>query len=198
MYEIHARKGFDNVCVNSVRITQPSRDWWLFYFILKREKISAEFCPAAHGPGETLRGNIWSVEFEMVYIMKSNTIFVILEFIAGFGLGIGGVFLFDRIDNSSIQNSIFFGFIIFFAGMLTGIGTVGYFHLRRKKILHRFGLAMIVSFFGLISFLVLYIFIDRLVPADTARLSLFLPLTGAVAGFNLVRIKTAKNETGLH
>jgi hypothetical protein len=84
------------------------------------------------------------------------------------------------------MTSVFYGFLIGFICMLTGIGLVGYFHLKMIRMLHKFGKAVTFSFLGLIVFLILYLFVENLFP-DLGILALIIPLSGAVVGFNLAR-----------
>ena len=126
--------------------------------------------------------------------MKSTVIFIALQYIIGFAFAVGGIFLWAEKDTSSLMTSIFYGFLVGFICMLAGVGLVGYFHLRVKHILYRFGTAMALSLAGLLVFLVLYIFIESLLPKEFGIFSLFLPLTGAVFGFNLAVAKTIKKD----
>lgn len=130
-------------------------------------------------------------------IMKATLIFVILQFIVGLGLAIGGIFLFAEYDKSSLNDSILLGFIIVFLCILSGVGLAGYFHLRAKHATNRFGTAMLLSFAGLFAFLVLYFFIEPFLPSQLGILSLFVPLTGAVFGFNLIATKADAKQKQL-
>jgi len=127
--------------------------------------------------------------------MKFTAIFILLQYIIGFAFAIAGMFLFTEPDHWSLMTSIFYSFLVGFFCMLTGVGLVGYFHLRQKKVLHKFGRAMALSFAGLLLFLLLYIFIEKFIPKELGILTLFLPLTGAVFGFNLAATMTTNSES---
>src|SRR5688500_1198320 len=89
--------------------------------------------------------------------MKFTAIFVLLQYIIGFAFSIARIFLFAELDQSTLMTSIFYGFVVGFISMLAGVCIVGYFHLRQKKILRRFGKAMDLSLAGLLLFLLIYI-----------------------------------------
>ena len=124
--------------------------------------------------------------------MKTTALFVILQYLLGFCFAIAGIFLFAEYDRSSLSSSIFLGFLIGFSCMLTGVGLAGYFHLKAKHVINRFGQGMLLSFAGLLLFLILYLLIEGFLPSEFGILSLLIPLTGAVFGFNLAATK----ETG--
>lgn len=126
--------------------------------------------------------------------MKSTVFFVILQFILGLGFAVAGIFLFDEYDTLSLNDSILLSFIIGFFCILAGVGLAGYFHLKVKHIVQWFGYAMLLSFAGFVVFLILYVFIEKFLPSELGILSLFIPLTGAVFGFNLVAAKATNRE----
>ncbi len=127
--------------------------------------------------------------------MKATLLFVALQYIIGFSFAVGGIFLFSESDNSfSLNASIFYGFLIGFICMLIGVWLVGYFHLRVKHVVRRLPAAIALSLLGLLLFLFLDIFIDNFLPSELGILILFLPLTGAVFGFNLVATRANKRE----
>ena len=123
--------------------------------------------------------------------MKYAMIFILLQYIIGFAFSFTGIFFLSE-NTYSLMTSIFYSFLIAFICMLTGVGLVGYFYLRANHILYRFGMAITLSIAGLLSFLVLYIFIENFLPVELGILSLFLPLTGAVFGFNLATVGAVK------
>ena len=119
-------------------------------------------------------------------LMKITTLFVILQYICGFAFAASSIFLFIEISHLELNAGIFWGFLIGFTGMLTGVAMVGYFHLRVKHIRRKFGLALVLSGVGLLAFLFLYIVIEKYLPNQLGLLILFFPLTGAVFGLNLL------------
>jgi len=126
--------------------------------------------------------------------MKTTAIFVILQYIAGFAFGIGGMFLLPEKNNWSLNSSIFYTLLWGFIAMLMGVGIVGYFHLRVKKVTNRFVIALMLSAAGSLLFLFASVFIQTYIPMDLEFLSLILPLTGAVFGFNLTATMRIRNE----
>src|SRR5688572_4582291 len=126
--------------------------------------------------------------------MKFTTIFVLLQYIIGFAFAIAGIFLFPVPDHWSLMTSVFYSFLVGFICMLFGVCLVGYFHLRQKKVLHRFGKAMALSLAGLLLFLLLHSFIQKFLPSEFGVLTFLLPLTGAVFGFNLIATMKTNSE----
>lgn len=126
--------------------------------------------------------------------MKFTATFVLLQYIIGFALAMVGFYLLAEYSRWSLMTSIFYSFLVSFICMLCGVYLVGYFHLRQKKVLYRFGKAMALSFAGLLLFLLLFILIERFLPSEFRILIFFLPLTGAVFGFNLIAIMTTNNN----
>ncbi len=126
--------------------------------------------------------------------MKTTATFVILQFIAGFAFGIGRMFFFPEKNDWSLNTSLFYVVLSGFICMLIGVGLVGYFHLRLKKITKRFLTALMLSFIGSVLFLFLAILIDYYSLAQVGFLILILPLTGAVFGFNLAATLRTGNE----
>ena len=127
--------------------------------------------------------------------MKSTAIFVALEYVSGFAFGIAGIFFLSTKDtSSSLISSILYVVVFGFCCMLIGVGFVGYFHLRSKQILERFGKAIMLSFVGSFAFLLLDIVVEKFIPAQLGVLTFIIPLTGAVLGFNLVFAKTTKQN----
>jgi hypothetical protein len=118
--------------------------------------------------------------------MRATVAFVILQFILGLGFAIAGIFLFTEYETYSLNTSILLSFLIGFICMLTGVGFAGYFHLKIKHASNRFGQAMLASFAGIVLFLILYLLIENFLPSSFGILCLFIPLTGAVFGFNFI------------
>lgn len=120
-----------------------------------------------------------------------NRGYIILEFLFGLSFGTMGGLLFSSFDKwSDPFYSIFFSFITVYVTILTGVGLVGYFHLKNLKRQKDFGQALSLSTLGLIGFVVLYILLNsitfRLIPhyVSSVLLPILLPLIGAVLGFN--------------
>jgi hypothetical protein len=126
--------------------------------------------------------------------MKTTAIFVVLQFIAGFAFGILGMFLFPEKDTWSLNTSIFYTVLLGFTSMLMGVGFVGYFHLRIKKVSRRFLTALMLSFAGSVLFLFLAIFVEEYLPTRFGFVTAILPVTGAVFGFNLAATIRIGNE----
>ena len=126
--------------------------------------------------------------------MKTTAIFVVLQFIAGIAFGIIGMFLLPEKDSWSLNTSIFCTVLFGFISMLIGVGVIGYFHLRIKKVAKRFPIALILSFAGSVLFLFLAVFIKQYFPTQLGFLAAILPLTGAVFGFNLTATVRIRNE----
>ena len=123
--------------------------------------------------------------------MKSTTIFISLEYISGLVFAILGMYTYSLFDTASLMASVFNTFISAFASILFGIGIIGFFHLRVLRRLNLFGVALLYSFLGLLSFIIVYLLINALtfglVPyyLSSVALPILLPLSGAVMGFNL-------------
>jgi ABC-type dipeptide/oligopeptide/nickel transport system permease component len=120
-----------------------------------------------------------------------SSIFIILEFIAGFVFGVLGGYAFSFFDRySRLDTSIVLAFTSAFIALLLGVAMVGYIHLRRKGKTENLGRSILFSLLGLIVFLMLYIVIELftypLLPyyLSSFLLPIMLPLTGAVLGFN--------------
>ena len=75
-------------------------------------------------------------------------------------------------------------------GPAIGIGLVGFFYLKQINRTADFGESMLLSFLGLIGFLILYAIINsltfKLIPhyLSSVLLPIILPMTGGVIGFN--------------
>ena len=117
--------------------------------------------------------------------MKSGVIFVFLEYLIGFVFAIAGFFIFTEYDkSSSLMTGIFYMFVIGFACMFIGIGLVGYFHLRTKQLLNKFGWALFYTFIGIFLSILLYAIVETFLPNYLGILAIIIPLTGGVMGFN--------------
>ena len=117
-------------------------------------------------------------------------IFIILEFVFGLAFGLLGGYIFSFFDKWDLYYSVMFTFLSVFASTLIGIGLVGFFYLKQINRTADFGESMLLSFFGLIGFLILYAIITsltfRLIPhyLSSVLLPIILPMTGGVIGFN--------------
>jgi len=131
--------------------------------------------------------------------------FIILELLAGLGIGILGGVLFSLIDKWDLFYSVLFTFISIFLAIPAGVGLVGYFHLRYLNRQKDFGQAFLLSILGLIVFILVYLILDSVafgfIPhyLSSVVLPIFLPLMGTVIGFNfqIARIKT-KRQVDTH
>ena len=124
--------------------------------------------------------------------MISTAIFIALEYIIGFALAIITIFLVPDRPDSSLMTEIFQSFLIAYTSMLLAVWVVGFFHFRSKRIIFRLPLAMLLSLVGLLLFLGVYLFLDKFLPFDIPFIVFFLPLTGAVIGFNLAATEKSK------
>ena len=116
-----------------------------------------------------------------------KTIFIALEFIIGMGFGLLGGYLFTLFDNWDLYYSVLFTFSVSFVSALTGIGLIGYFYLKQIGRSNQFWESILLSFFGLVIFLILCIVITslKLLPYNLSSiLYVILPMIGAVIGFN--------------
>ena len=113
--------------------------------------------------------------------LSKTLFFILLEFLAGLGLGIFGAYLFTLFDPwGDLFYSIFFIFTSFLVGVLTGIGLVGYFYLKEIGRLDDIIMSMVLGLVGLIFFS----FLAVLYNLDSPILYIILPMTGAIIGFN--------------
>jgi len=117
--------------------------------------------------------------------------FIILEFIAGFIFGVLGGYAFSFFDRyNRLGTSIAMALTCAFIALLTGVGIIGYIHLKKIGRTKYFGQSIIFSLIGLIVFVLLYVLIKLMgyepLPyfIRTILLPILLPLTGAVLGFN--------------
>jgi len=120
-----------------------------------------------------------------------STIFIILEFIAGFVFGVLGGYAFSFFDRyNNLDTSIVLAFTSAFIALLVGVGVIGYLHLKKIGRARYFGQSVVFSLLGLIAFVLLYILIELLTYQvlpyyiGSFLLPIILPLTGAVLGFN--------------
>jgi len=120
-----------------------------------------------------------------------NSLFIILEFIAGFVFGVLGGYAFSFFDRyNSLDTSIILAFTSAFIALLIGVGLIGYIHLRRIGRAKYFGQSVAFSLLGLVVFVIVYILIElvanQVLPyyIGSFLLPIILPLTGAVLGFN--------------
>ena len=122
--------------------------------------------------------------------MKSS-IFIILEFIAGFVFGVLGGYAFSFFNRyNDLDTSIILVFASAFVALLLGVAIIGFIYLKRVGRVKDLGRSILLSLFGLIAFLIIYIGIDLLTYEalpyyiSSVVLPILLPLTGAVLGFN--------------
>ena len=125
--------------------------------------------------------------------MKSTILFVVLQYIIGYIFTIVGMFLFLD-ESNSLSASMFYSMLGGFIGMIVGVALVGYFHLRLKHVVHKFILAMMFSVSGLLLFVLLYELTKKMLPKELDILLLFLPLSGAVFGFNFIAVTAKKRQ----
>jgi len=120
-----------------------------------------------------------------------TSVFIILEFIAGFVFGVLGGYAFSFFDRyNNLDTSIALAFTSAFIALLIGVGIIGYLHLKKIGRAKYFGQSIAFSLIGLITFVLLYILIELLTYQvlpyyiSSFLLPIILPLTGAVLGFN--------------
>lgn len=120
-----------------------------------------------------------------------NSIFIILEFIAGFVFGMLGGYAFSFFDRyNSLDTSMALALTSAFVALLMGVGIIGYIHLKNTGRAKYFGQSVALSLLGLIVFVALYIVINLLTYETlpyyigSILLPIVLPLIGAVVGFN--------------
>jgi uncharacterized protein YacL len=130
-----------------------------------------------------------------------SSIFIILEFIAGFVFGVLGGYAFSFFDRyNTLNTSIVLAFTSAFIALLIGVGVVGYIHLKKSGRLRYFGQSAVFSLLGLIVFVLLYILIEfltyQVLPyyLSSFLLPIILPLTGAVLGFNFKNFRKETNR----
>jgi hypothetical protein len=120
-----------------------------------------------------------------------NSIFIILQFIAGFAFGILGGYAFSFFNRyNDLGTSIVLALTSAFVSLLLGVTIVGFIYLKRSGRVKDLGRSMLLSLVGLLVFLIIYIGIDLLASESlpyfisSILLPIILPLTGAVLGFN--------------
>jgi len=113
--------------------------------------------------------------------LSKTLLFILLEFLAGLGLGVLGAYIFSLIDPwGDLFYSIFFIFTSVLVGILTGIGIVGYFYLKQIGRLDDFLISLTLALVGII----LFTFLALLFNLASSILVFILPMTGAIIGFN--------------
>ena len=121
---------------------------------------------------------------------KLIILYIVLETLAGFGLGIAFIYLLPFSGKGHLEQSMINTFIAIFLGVIVGIAIPGYFHCKKIGKLNRFFRAIGHSILGLILFLILYILQNFLtfdyLPHNLSSmvLPIILPIIGAVLGFN--------------
>jgi hypothetical protein len=125
-----------------------------------------------------------------------HSIFIVLEFIAGFVFGVLGGYAFSFFDRyNDLDTSIALAFTSAFIALLIGVAVIGYIHLKNIGRARYFGRSVAFSLLGLIVFVLLYILIvllaNQMLPyyISSFLLPIILPLTGAVLGFNFKNLK---------
>lgn len=120
-----------------------------------------------------------------------KSIFIILEFIAGFVFGVLGGYAFSFFNRyNDLGTSVVLALSSAFVSLLLGVGIVGFISLKRAGRAQDLGRSILLSLLGLIVFLIIYIGIDLLTDQlfpyfiSSILLPIILPLTGAVLGFN--------------
>lgn len=123
--------------------------------------------------------------------MKKLTIlYIVLEILAGFGLGIAFIYILPFSGKGHLEQSVINTFMSGFIGVIIGIAVPGYFHSKKIGMLDRFFKAVGFSIVGLLLFLILYILQNFLtfdyLPhyVSSMVLPIILPILGAVLGFN--------------
>ena len=127
--------------------------------------------------------------------MKSTLTFVILQYIIGLSFAISGGYISNLLFDLELNAEILFAMVVSYFLMLIGVGLTGFFHLHYKKNQYRFVLALSVSLAFFLLFLMLYLVVVEFIPYELNILSLFIPLSGAIFGFNLIAVTSGKNQT---
>jgi hypothetical protein len=120
-----------------------------------------------------------------------NSIFIILEFIAGFVFGVLGGYAFSFFNRyNDLGTSMVLALTSAFISLLVGVAIIGFIYLKSRGRVKEFGPSILLSLLGLIVFLIIYIGIDLLTDQlfpyfiSSILLPITLPLIGAVLGFN--------------
>jgi len=134
---------------------------------------------------------LFFINFEISTGKMKNSIFIILEFIAGFAFGVLGGYAFSFLNRyNNLDTSIFLAFTSAFVSLLLGVAIIGFIYLKRAGRVKDLGRSILLSLLGLLAFLIIYILIDLLAYQalpyylSSIILPIILPLTGAVLGFN--------------
>ena len=115
--------------------------------------------------------------------------FILLEFITGLVFGLLGAFIYiEFFDEKGLFGSILYTIIVACIAMFIGIILIGYFHFRNIKRIKEFGGALIWSFLIFLPFFFLSLTLA------IGRITMLLPLIGAVIGLNVVLFKKVKKE----
>jgi len=121
---------------------------------------------------------------------KLIILYIFLETLVGFGLGIAFIYILPFSGKGHLEQSMINTFMTVFLGVIIGIAIPGYFHCKKISKLNRFFKAVGFSIVGLILFLILYILQNFLtfdyLPhyVSSMVLPVILPILGAVLGFN--------------
>ncbi|MBS1666140.1 MAG: hypothetical protein JST58_02055 [Bacteroidetes bacterium] len=123
--------------------------------------------------------------------MKLFIVFVLLEYLVGCTFAVSPIYLITSIYDDLFY-SIIFSFIVGSISMVLGICLVGYFYLRIKNLLQKFGSSIFHSFLGVILFLLVDFLVNIFLPSKLSGILFLLLLTGAIAGFNFESFKKSK------
>ena len=122
---------------------------------------------------------------------KLKLIFVPIEFFLGLTFGLLFAYLQDIIGETGHINSYYFKlFLSIYIGVVIGIGIPGLIYTIKIKKPFNVLRGLLFSTIGLITFLLIYILISTIafnyIPYALMAwfLPIFLPMTGAVVGFN--------------
>lgn len=128
-------------------------------------------------------------------IKLGQIIFIVIEFVFGFGFGILGAYVFSFFDKADIMMSVFNTFLIAYISMTLGVVVIGYFHYRAIGKSNQFGKAIGWCMLGLMLFLIFYVMINALffkfIPYYISSMILpaVMPTIGAVIGINYLLFK---------
>jgi hypothetical protein len=113
--------------------------------------------------------------------MTSSAIFICIEYIFGLILAILAVFYWPWGNDLDLFGGILISFLKGFIAIFVGVSLVGFLHLKRNRISHKYGRSLLFCFVGLVLFSIIYSVVAAILPGFFI---LVIPLTGAVLGFN--------------
>jgi hypothetical protein len=123
--------------------------------------------------------------------MKLLIVFVLLEYLVGCTLALSSMYLMTHIYDDLFY-SIIFALIVGPISLLFGVCLVGYFYLRLKHQLEKFGSSIFKSFLGFILFLLIDFLVNIIIPSKLRIIIFLLPVTGAIIGFNFEILKASR------